>query len=189
MNASEIIDLLQNSSEVGYLKKDKIKREASPSEIISALQITDTSLTRQILCDLLGELHAQDALLPLINCLDDESDRVRSSAADALAKLGNVAAGSALLERYIKLETNQPVRRMLAAALGAVKYREAIPALMLGLQEADASLRGTVAWSLGHLEAIESYSNLQEALQRETLPYAIERMREAIAHLATLIDL
>jgi HEAT repeat protein len=188
MRASEIIELLQNPSEIGFNKKDKIKHEAPTSEIISALQHIDQALHRQILCDILGELHAQDALVPLIACLDDESSRVRSSAADALAKLGNVAAGRALLEHYLYIETELPVRQMLAAALGAVKYREAIPALMLGLQDADASLRGAVAWSLGHLEATESYSALQEALKHETFPYAIERMREAIAHLSTLID-
>ena len=180
MHASQVIEQLQQ----GQNAKSHIKAAAAISEMVIALQTADDPLARQILCDILGELHAVEAVLPLIACLDDLSSRIRSAAADALAKIGDVTAGAALLDHY-QQETDLPVKRMFAAALGAVHYQAAIPALIEALTDADASLRGTAAWSLGNLKALEAGTALRDALNQQTTPYAIECMQVALIELAT----
>ena len=69
---------------------------------------------------------------------------------------------------------------MLAAALGAVGYRPAIPLLVKALTNSDANWRGSAAWSLGALQAHEAVNALQSVLRFECHPYAMARMREAL---------
>ena len=116
--------------------------------------------------------------------LEDESFKVRSSAADALAKIGDVQAGPKLLQR-MELEPNIGVRRMLLAALGAVKYQKSIPLLIQYLQNPDPSQRGSSAWSLGNMHATEALSAIEHALRQEHSRYprasmiaAIKKIRE-----------
>ncbi|MFP4344973.1 MAG: HEAT repeat domain-containing protein [Anaerolineales bacterium] len=142
--------------------------------------LSSNPTTVQILCDVLGELRAKEAVPKLIECLAHPSEGVRSSAADALAKVGAAEAGPMLLERFSGAETEISVVRMLAAALGAVGYRSAIPQLVEALKSPDASLRGSAAWSLGALEAREAGEALRLALQTEGNSYARARMKEAI---------
>jgi len=186
MQASDIIRLLEESSS-GAQAKLRIMADASTTEIVRALETCNAEIARQILCDIVGVRHAQAAVPILITCLGDSAVGVRSAAADALAKIGDKRAGPALLERFTTLESELPVCRMLAVALGAVYYDDAIPHLIESLRHTDGSLRGCAAWSLGHLGATEALLPLQEALRHEQMNYAAERMREAVAHLSTLL--
>ena len=188
MKASQIVDLLCTSSGHNGEPKRQITQNAAISEIITALQIAEDAHTRQILCDILGELRTREAVSVLLMCLDDVDIRVRSSAADSLAKIGDATAGPALFEHYLHIEKEPPVKRMLAAALGAVKYESAIPSLIRDLTDMDGSLRGTAAWSLGNLKAVEALQALNDALERETLSYARERMQEAVAIIEKHVD-
>lgn len=185
MQATEIITLLEESRS-GAQAKQRIMADASATEIVRALETCNAEIARQILCDILGVRHAQAAVPILITCLGDSASGVRSAAADALAKIGDRRAGPALLERFTTLESELPVRQMLAVALGAVQCQEATPHLIASLRHTDGSLRGCAAWSLGHLGAAEALLPLQEALRYEQMPYATERMREAVAHLSNL---
>ena len=81
---------------------------------------------------------------------------------------------------FLKQEEDMGVRRMLAAALGAVSYRPAIPVLIQALNDADGSLRGSAAWSLGALRATEAVGTLRRVLKNETNSYATTRMKEAL---------
>jgi HEAT repeat protein len=182
--SSEIIQLLENTGNKGYFIKRRIREKALVGEIIKALETSTTSRVRQILCDILGERQAEAALPLLIKCLDDPSPDVRSSAADALAKIHNPSAGGALMRRFVKQKEDMGVRRMLAAALGAVSYRPAIPVLIQALSHPDGSLRGSAAWSLGALNAREAVEPLGQALSYETNSYATTRMREALGKIA-----
>jgi HEAT repeat protein len=186
MQASEIIRLLEESSS-GAQTKQRIMADASTTEIVRALETCNAEKARQILCDIVGVRHAPAAVPILITCLGDSASGVRSAAADALAKIGDKRAGPALLEHFTILESELPVRRMLALALGAVQCHEATPHLIAALQHTDGSLRGCAAWSLGHLDATEALVPLQEALRHEPMPYAAERIREAVAHLSKLL--
>ena len=64
---------------------DDTQDEAPVEEMIKALEGRTTPYMRQIVCDILGELHANAAIPILIKCLEDPSRKVRNAAADALA--------------------------------------------------------------------------------------------------------
>jgi HEAT repeat protein len=131
----------------------------------------------------LGFRHEPSAVDALIDALSSSSRKVRSSAADALAKIADRRAGPALLARLELPDPDPGVRRMLAAAVGAVGHREAIPLLISLLSHPDASLRGSAAWSLGALRATEALPQLEAALREEKAPYPMQRMQEAITGL------
>lgn len=160
-----------------------IRAQADTAHIIAALWVTTGEWAQQVLCDILGERHAADAVDVLILRLGDRSAKVSSAAADALAKIGDARAGAPLLAHFEDPQTPLPTRQMIAVALGAVGWREAIPSLIAVLASEDGSLRGAAAWSLGVLNAKEASTALVAALVRETLPYAAQRMREALAQL------
>ena len=118
MNATEVIQLLEiptTTVEDAFDVKNKIKSEASVSEMVSALQQSPNADVREILCDLLGELASQQAVPALIESLHDPSAAVRGSAADALGKIGEPTSGEALMERYI--QEDDDLRQLLAIDL------------------------------------------------------------------------
>lgn len=160
---------------------DRLRAHEDGAAIIAALALAHDPVQRTILCDVLGFRHEAAAVDALVARLADDDARVRSAAADALAKIGDEQAGPALLARFDLPDPDLGVRRMLLAALGAVRYRPAIPTLITWLGNPDPSQRGSAAWSLGALAAAEALAPLEEALKRERISYPAERMREAIA--------
>lgn len=164
----------------GYLVNKRIRKEASVKALIAALHQSTNSSVREILCDLLGELHAKTAVSALIACLEDSSAHVRSAASDALAKIRSPQAGEALMKRMVAAETDIEEQRMVAVALGAVGHRPAVPLLIKTLSSVDPSLRGSAAWSLGALQAREALDALEQAYEREQETYPRERMQVAL---------
>jgi HEAT repeat protein len=160
--------------------QDRLRTQVDASTILAALRLTDDAHARQVLCDALGFRHEHTAVDDLIRCLEDPSAGVRSSAADALAKIGDGRAGAALLARFELPDPNLGVRRMLLAALGAVGHRPAIPLLIRWLGNPDPSQRGSAAWSLGAMHVEEALPALEEALRSERIDYPRQRLREAI---------
>lgn len=150
------------------------------AHLIEALHLASTDHARILICDALGTMHAEAAVDALLGCLDTAAARVRSSAVDALAKIGDPRAGQALLARFQLPDPDLGVRRMLIAALGAVRCYEAIPLLIEWLHNPDPSQRGGAAWSLGALGAEQALPDLEDAARRERVRYPAERMREAI---------
>ncbi len=151
--------------------------------LVAALREATTDDARQLLCDVLGFRHERGAVDVLVEHLTSASSGVRSSAADALAKIGDRQAGPALLAQLIAPEPDPGAFRMIVVALGAVGHRESISVLVPMLDSSNPSLRGSAAWSLGALAASEALQALSEALRRETNQYPTARMREAIAAL------
>lgn len=155
--------------------------QAIPGEVlIDALGAAEGEVARAVLCDALGFRRESAAVAALVACLADDSASVRSSAADALGKIGDPAAGDALLARFELPDPDLGVRRMLLAALGAVGHRPAIPLLIRWLGNPDPSQRGAAAWSLGALGAEEALTALEEALRVERVAYPKERITAAI---------
>ena len=76
----------------------------------------------------LGEIGCAGALDDVIACLRDEDPDVRTSAAQALGRLGNARAGTALLETLID-DPDGEVKAKAIEALGAIGYSDAIPVL------------------------------------------------------------
>ena len=182
LTPDQIISLLEEPTEDGIPVYREIRRRASVRNLIEALQIATSPLTRQNLCDILGERHAVSALPTLVKALRDPSDGVRHSAADALAKIGKESAGPALLDA-LWIEEDDGTRQMMALAVGAVRFGAAIPTLTGLLMDPSAKVRGCAAWSLGALEAKEAQIKLQQALAQETCSFAERSMREALGAL------
>jgi hypothetical protein len=165
--------------------RDRLRLIDDGAVLVDALRIATSVIARQILCDVLGLRREPSAIDALIDALTSSSPKVRSAAADALAKIADRRAGPALLARLQLPDPDPGVRRMLAASLGAVHHCEAIPILTSLLTDPDASLRGSAAWSLGALGATEALPQLETALHAEQAPYAAQRMQEAIVALAS----
>lgn len=137
---------------------DRLRRSAKIADLIEALQLASSTLTKQLLCDLLGQRSAVSALPALIGKLSDRSPRVRSSAADAIGKihirraiepLARYRAGDAIASRLDR-ERDPSVRSTLIAAAGATLHRGSIDVIR---QSASDPRYATVAsWALGRLE-------------------------------------
>ena len=186
LTAERIIQLLEAPTEDRRPMDRVLRKEAHVKELVTALEMSlekseVSDLTKRIICYYLGERHSKRAVPALISALQNPSATVRSSAADALAKIGDPKAGAALYEQFIS-EESIGAQHMLAAALGAVGYEPAIPVLIQALKHPNEVLRGCAAWSLGALDAKEALEPLQEALalEMDTDSYAEEQMRDAL---------
>lgn len=179
MNAQEIVRLLEEPTENRTPIKERISTEASVEDLVAAMHEPMVPLTRQILCDVLGQRQATQALPELLDALNDPSPKVRSAAADALAAVGDVQAGPALLERY-QVEEDKDVRVMLAIALGAVRYHPAVPDLTQALDDPYSTLQTEAAWSLGELKAVEAKEGMRRVFARQTDDYSKQLVQSAI---------
>lgn len=181
LKAQDIIQLLESPSMT--FAQLHLRKHASVKELCRALEFCSKAHTRQVLCDVLGFRHAKSAVPLLVQCLEDSASGVRSSAADALGKIGDLRAGAALMNHF-QQETELPVRRTLACALGAVGCKPAIPLLIDCLRGSDLSLRGCAAWSLGILRAVEALPMLDMAHIRETEAWPKARIHEALQQIS-----
>jgi len=96
--------------------------------------------------DILGRIHALEAVPWLLSRLDDPESNVRARAAHALGAIGVVDAAPVL--RKALTDAAWPVRAMAAKALGRVHDLEAIPALCVALRDREWWVRANAAEAL-----------------------------------------
>ena len=96
--------------------------------------------------DILGRIHALEAVPWLLSRLDDPESNVRARAAHALGAIGVVDAAPVL--RKALTDAAWPVRAMAAKALGRVHDLEAIPALCGALRDSEWWVRANAAEAL-----------------------------------------
>lgn len=175
--AEEIVRLLEEPTDDRRPLKHQIKREALLKNIIQALRISKTPLTRSILCDVIRYRyrHAKTAIPVLIECLDDPNEKVRSDSAEALSKIGGDEAGKALLAHF-----EEETLPAYAFGLGEIGYRAAIPALIKALRDDSHTVRAGAANSLGVMRASEAKDALLELLKNEKDELVIKHIRKAI---------
>jgi HEAT repeat protein len=113
----------------------------------------------------LGEIVCQEAVPPLIECLQDEYSLVRRDAAEALGKIGSVEAVQPLIERLGDEEWN--VRSNAAEALGKIGSEQAVPPLIECLQDEYSLVRRDAAEALGKIGSVEAVQLLIERLGDE----------------------
>src|SRR5205085_5963539 len=99
LSAKKIIRILERPGKHGLTKKRRLTRDARVVDLIAALRLSQTALTRANLCEVLGLRKARSAVPDLIACLNDESAIVRSDAAAALGRIGESKAGVALMHQ------------------------------------------------------------------------------------------
>lgn len=179
-----IIKRLETPVKNRYFVKKRIAKSAPAKEIIIALRNSKNKLTREILCEIVGWRRLQSALPELINCLEDRSPSIRSSAVEALGHLRNPNAGEAVYRCFIsRSERDKSVKHMGALTLGACRYYPAIPVLIKALKDEDSVLRACSAWALGYMRAEESIRMLKEVLIGETDKSAQEKIKQAIENI------
>jgi HEAT repeat protein len=155
MEPHEIIAALEAPTDDRRPLMASLREDAPPEALASALAAASEPHTRQLLADLLGFQAAPAGAGALIGALPDPEPRVRASAADALGKVflahpdapGRESAGAALLSRW-QAETEPSVRHLLAAALGATRCEQALPALREAERDPDPGLRDAAGWAL-----------------------------------------
>jgi hypothetical protein len=173
----DIIILLEEPNMDRRPLKHQLKREAYLKNLIQALRISKTSLTRRILCDIIGYRHryAKTAVPVLIECLDDQDWKVRSDAAEALSKIGGIKAGKALLNHLEEEELPAYIW-----SLGSLGYHDAIPVIEKSLRSNSRKVRAASAWSLSALNDFNARILLIEAIKNEKDKWVKDYMQNAL---------
>jgi len=127
--------------------------------ILSFIAIILSIIESQVLLLLLALTLAVTALL---EAWKDEDYSVRSSAADALGKIGNEAAVTALLEAWKNEDPS--VCRMAADALGKIGNEAAVTALLEAWKNEDYDVRSSAARALGKTAIFELIPRLSELI-------------------------
>lgn len=196
MGDEELARIFRDPTKHGYAMKNYIAAHAKVKDLIAALGLTSTPRERAILLEILGWHGTPQAIPAMVGYISNRSPNVRSEAADAIGKialrarcrtrlhavstLGSPPVGEIMLARFVKEQEHGKQNCWLAAALGSIDYRPAIPALIRALESQDASVRGCAAWSLGILHAIEAMEPLQTVYMVETESYPKNRMSVAL---------
>ena len=163
----------------GYSRKLKISREAAIKSLIEALRISDNNSIRTCICEILGWRKAISAILAIAECLDSDSESLRSEAADSLGDIGSYKAGEPLLEHFVT-EKSVMVKTTLALSLGRCRYQPAAKYLRECLAHSDDKLREFSVFALGRIGAKEYLADLQDLAETETDSMVIRHLRIAI---------
>jgi aminopeptidase N len=97
----------------------------------------------------------------------------RIYAASALAKKGGLEAVKALSDA-LKSDSFWGVRAEVAKQLAQVKLDQASEALMAGLNDANAHVRGAVVEALSKIKTLESYEALKQVVEKGDASYYVE---------------
>lgn len=136
---------------------------------------------RSMAAKFLGELRVREAVRPLMQLLGAGDRVTRSSAAEALAAIGDPEAVPALLER-LRDEKEVVPRTFAITALGNLKDARALNPLCELLTDADVLVRQSAANALGVLGSPDALEPLRNALPTERW-YDRGRHRQAIRKL------
>jgi HEAT repeat protein len=184
---AHIIELLETPVADLWPGAAQIGEHADTVALVTALTTAGNPHTREVLCNILAERCDPAATPALAHCLTDSAHNVRNSAAEALGKSGDPASGRALYACFTDPETPPRLRPMIAAGLGAVGHRPAIPQLIEALRDVSEVLRGDAAWALGLLPASEAVEPLRQALAVEQRPFNRELMTESLHALEQVV--
>lgn len=162
-----------------YSRKIRVKKEASVKSLIEALKISEDDFIRAVICEILGWRYAVSAIPAMTECLNSDSESLRSEAADALGDTLSFKAGEPLLKRF-KIEESVMVKTTIALSLGACRYEPSAKYMRECLTHPDDKLRGFSVYALGMIGAREDLADLQNLLKTESDAMVIHRLRIAV---------
>ncbi|MCD6097919.1 HEAT repeat domain-containing protein [bacterium] len=125
--------------------------------------------------ELLGEIKAEQSVIPLILLLNDPATCIRAAAAASLGKIGDPVAADALLEALS--DSAYLVRENAAYSLGMLQRNEAVPYLITALSDSCFAVRYAASWALARLDSQEALDSLNALLDVEdelTKAYIVE---------------
>jgi HEAT repeat protein len=138
-----------------------LEREADPRVLAEALATAEHPFTRQLLCDMLGNIRAGVAVDVLLGVLSDDDVEVRAAAADAIGKVFGYtqtpppaevrsAAREALLNMW-EHEESGSVRSTLTQTLALLGDPSVRAILERALDDSDERVRRQASWGLEYL--------------------------------------
>mgnify|MGYP001606777466 CR=1 FL=1 len=168
---SHILDALKDESadvrEAAVWRLRKFRLEETSSLLVELL-LDKSGVVRNAAASVLGEMKARDATDPLIALfLGDSEEYVRRTAEWALGMMEDVDIGSHL---FLLFHGDVVQRRNSAFVLGALRSKEAFPALLDILKDEAPEIRSASAWALGKIgmkEAIPALASYADDLDRE----------------------
>jgi len=166
--AEALIDLLTSSDSLtdrrAYLAVLAKIRDAVPT-LIHLLGDTRWYVVRNAI-DLLGEMRAAEAENALLEVVTHPEERVRRSAATALARLGTARSIQAV--EKMATDTVSEVRVHAVQGLGTVKSPRAVSALARALdRETDPEVQTVILAALGRQATDEAIARLTKAAEPE----------------------
>lgn len=155
------LEASRQEDEGSFAVYDRLVRDEPLGAVIAALRAARDPVSRQVLCDVLGDRKEEPSIPALLERLDDPAVGVRSSAADALGKVfGYVDVPpaparrrevlDALLVRW-EIEESDDVRSTLAQTLALLGDPSVRPLLEAAAEHPDHKVRGQARWGLDHL--------------------------------------
>jgi HEAT repeat protein len=166
--AEALIDLLTSADSLtdrrAYLLLLAKMREAVPT-LMHLLGDNRWYVVRNAI-DLLGEMRATEAENALLEVANHREERVRRSAATALARLGTPRAIQAV--QHMLTDAVPEVRVHAVQGLGSVKSPRAVPVLSRALDgEADQEVQAVILAALGRQATDEAVARLTKAAEPE----------------------
>ncbi len=156
--------------------------------LIRALDYDRDAEVRRQAAEALGLMGDEQALAPLVFCLNDEDISVRIAAARALGQIGDARAVDALTA--LVGQEPQELAAVAIEALGEIGDAEATPVLIAALVDEDPSLRETASKALAQIGAGAAFALLKKLDEtegdiQETVRQTLRRMGpEAVDELA-----
>ncbi len=137
---------------------EEIGSDSATSALLELLAKPDLAADRaRRVIAALGRFKATAAVAPLVARLGDPSAPVRAASAEALGRIGKLdGVGPALRGKLDDLDLD--VRKAAIQALGTLKDREAIPALILASGKADTRFEASLALTaLPDIRSLQTY--------------------------------
>ncbi len=144
---SEALPAVENDNLEGLL--DKLKSPSAPARYSAANK--------------LGKLGDGKAVGPLIAALYDEDEKVGDNVIFALGELGDVKAVPHLM-KLLGSSKSSRLRKSAAKALGILRSRDCVDALVKALKDEDFKVRKSAARSLGQIGDNKAVPALKAAM-------------------------
>jgi HEAT repeat protein/energy-coupling factor transporter ATP-binding protein EcfA2 len=161
---AQAVEIVQQALEVDLRLGARLAGEVKPVFQQQTVHLVEALLVPSRLKVELLEVGRSEFSIPgLLKAIEDSNSDVRSSAAEALGKLGSEAAIPALLKAIEHSDSD--VRRRAADALGQLGSEAAIPGLLKAIEHSDSDVRMSAAEALGKLGSEAAIPALLKAIE------------------------
>jgi len=189
LDAARITELLEQQAPDGRPTFNWLREQAPEAELVAALRAAQASMTRHLLCDLLGYREVASGVPVLLGCLADHDVGVRGAAAEALMNIFSAhpeqatpEAREALMQRW-ELEEHDEIRRTLVLALGAARHGPFAPTLEALLDDPDKLMRKVAVRAFAWHGGVDAGPRLLGMFAAEENPYERASLARLLGHI------
>jgi HEAT repeat protein len=189
----EIARIITEEGRDGVERLERFDGPEDMDRLCRALREAEAPRVRTIVAQMLARRAAPDALPCLLTALDDPDPDVIAAAEDAIGNAGFDQAITAelrerlegrLLELLEAPGSPRPVRTGAQYALGLLRARAAVPALIAGLEDEEPIVRWNSAEALSHIGDRSAVPALEARAAREEHPRVATFIGVALEELA-----